>query len=185
MKRLGLAVIVLGVASLVLTGGAVSKSSNAAFDLHVGDGFAPPLVGANVAQASNGDTFAIIVTGAFDAGAKTASGTGTWTYSNGTTVRSGTFTITEMVAFQFYGCGVFPTEDPAPANFCGGRVILGAQFTETTTGFQFDGLIEVNCQVHGIDFSPPPGTGEGVKVNVRGINFNKHAGGANLYVMQP
>jgi hypothetical protein len=32
---------------------------------------------------------------------------------------------------------------------------------------------------------PPPGTSEGVKVNARGINFNKHATGDNLFVMLP
>jgi len=101
---------------------------------------------------NDGDTFAISVTGAFDAGAKTASGTGTWTHTSGSAVFSGTFTLTRTVAFQFYGCGVFPDGSAAPSTFCGGRVLLKAHFTEATSGFQFNGLIEVNCQVHGADF---------------------------------
>jgi hypothetical protein len=31
----------------------------------------------------------------------------------------------------------------------------------------------------------PPGTSEGVKVNARGVNFNRHITGGNLLVMLP
>jgi hypothetical protein len=91
-------------------------------------------------------------------------------------------TLTRTVALQFYGCGVAPDGGSLPPNFCGGRVILGAHFVESTTGFEFDGQIKVNCQVHDPGKEPPPGTSEGVKVNTRGINFNKHVSGANLFV---
>ena len=93
------------------------------------------------------------------------------------------FTLTRLVAFQFYGCG--GVEDtPLPPDFCGGRVLLAVHAT-TSTGEQADGLLEVNCQIHDPGGQAPPGTSEGVKVNARGINFNKHVTGDNLFVMLP
>jgi hypothetical protein len=52
-----------------------------------------------------------------------------------------------------------------------------------TSGQQFDGLLEADCQIHDPGGQTPPGTSEGVKVNARGINFNKHITGDNLLVM--
>ena len=42
---------------------------------------------------------------------------------------------------------------------------------------------EVNCQIHDPGGQAPPGTSEGVKINARGVNFNKHVTGDNLFVM--
>jgi hypothetical protein len=93
-------------------------------------------------------------------------------------LESGTFTLTRLVAFQFYGGG--DVEDtPLPPDFCGGRVDhCGARddvddCSRSTARFTTPGG------------QPPPGTSEGVKVNARGINFNKHATGDNLFVMLP
>jgi hypothetical protein len=179
-----LAACVLSCASLLLVpGGAGARTSNESFDLHVGDGFVPPLTAPSLARAGNGDTIEVVLTGAFNKRAKTASGGGTWTHRRGSTVLgSGTVTLTRTVALQFYGCGVAPDGSPLPPDFCGGRVILRAHFVESTTGFEFDGKFEVNCQVHDPGREPPPGTSEGVKVNTRGINFNKHVSGNNLFV---
>ena len=168
---------------LLVSGGAGARTSNESFDLHVGDGFVPPLAAPSFARAGNGDTIEVVLTGAFNKRAKTASGSGTWTHRRGSTVLgSGTVTLTRTVALQFYGCGVAPDGSSLPPDFCGGRVILRAHFVESTTGFEFDGQIKVNCQVHDPGKEPPPGTSEGVKVNTRGINFNKHVSGNNLFV---
>lgn len=168
---------------LLVPGGAGARTSNESFDLHVGDAFVPPLVAPSLARAGNGDTIEVVLTGAFNKRGKTASGGGTWTHRRGSTVLgSGDVTLTRTVALQFYGCGVAPDGGPLPPDFCGGRVILGAHFVESTTGAEFDGQIEVNCQVHDPGKEPPPGTSEGVKVNTRGINFNKHVSGNNLFV---
>jgi hypothetical protein len=167
---------------LLVSGGAGARTSKGSFDLHVGDGFVPPLAAPSLARAGNGDTIEVVLTGAFNKRAKTASGGGTWTHRRGSTVLgSGTVTFTRTVALQFYGCGVAPDGSPLPPNFCGGRVILRAHFVPTT-GSEFNGQIEVNCQVHDPGKEPPPGTSEGVKVNTRGINFNKHVSGNNLFV---
>jgi hypothetical protein len=92
-----------------------------------------------------------------------------------------------LVAFQFYGCGEVTTPDgpvSLPPDFCGGRVIL-AVHAVSSTGEEGTGLYEVNCQIHDPGGQAPPGTSEGVKVNARGVNFNKHVTGDNLFVMLP
>jgi hypothetical protein len=51
--------------------------------------------------------------------------------------------------------------------------------------FEQSGLYGVNCQIHDTGGQAPPGTSEGVKVNARGVNFNKHVTGDNLLVKLP
>jgi hypothetical protein len=63
-------------------------------------------------------------------------------------------------------------------------VILEVHAT-SATGEERDALYEVNCQIHDPGGQTPPGTSEGVKINARGINFNKHVTGDNLFVMLP
>jgi hypothetical protein len=174
------AVLALGIAVAAIAAGsagsATSKSSFAVF------------VEPTITAASNGLTIETELEGSFNVGAKTASGDGSFELMAGSTVlESGTFTLTRLVAFQFYGCGEVSTPDgPAelPPDFCGGRVIFGVHAT-SSTGEQDDGLLEVNCQIHNPGGQAPPGTSEGVKVNARGINFNKHVTGDNLFVMLP
>jgi hypothetical protein len=185
MRRLVFACALACASLLLVSGGGGARTSNESFDLHVGDGFGPPLAAPSMARAGNGDTIEVVLTGAFNKRAKTASGGGTWTHRRGSTVLgSGTVTLTRTVALQFYGCGVAPDGSSLPPNFCGGRVILRAHFAgvDSVLGAEFNGQIEVNCQIHDPGKEPPPGTSEGVKVNTRGINFNKHVSGANLFV---
>ena len=104
-----------------------------------------------------------------------------------TEVDHGTFTLTRLVAFQFYGCGEVNEEGetiPLPPDACGGRALFAFHAT-SSTGEQTDGLYEVNCQIHNPGGQAPPGTSEGVKANARGVNFNKHVTGDNLLVMLP
>jgi hypothetical protein len=82
-----------------------------------------------------------------------------------TVVDSGTFTLTRLIAFQFYGYGeVEGTE--LPPDFCGGRVIFRFHAT-SSTGEETVGLYEVNCQIHDPGGKTPRGTSEGVKANAR------------------
>ena len=67
------------------------------------------------------------------------------------------------------------------------RALVSATLTRLASNpsatVERNALFEVNCQVHSTTFSPPPGTGEGIKLVVRGgPNFNKHVSGANLFV---
>jgi len=163
----------------IAAGGAGSATSKSSFAVFV----AP-----TISAASNGLTLETELEGSFNVAAKTASGDGTYSLMAGSTVlETGTFTLTRLVAFQSYGCGEV-TEDgeriPLPPDFCGGRAIFGVHAT-SSTGAQHDGLLEVNCQIHDPGGQAPPGTSEGVKVNARGVNFNKHITGDNLFQMLP
>jgi hypothetical protein len=135
-----------------------------------------------VSASPTGLTLETELEGSFDVADRTASGSGTFQVMDGATViDSGTFTLTRLVAFQFYGCGEVEGT-PLPSNFCGGRAVFGFHAT-STTGEQTDGLAEVNCQIHEPGGRTPPGTSEGVKASVPGINFNMHVTGDNLFVM--
>jgi hypothetical protein len=175
MRRFAL-MLALGLCvATVAAGSAGAKTSKSAFLV-----FVEPTISA----ASNGLTLETELQGTFNVADKTASGNGTYAVMAGATVvESGTFTLTRLVAFQFYGCG--EVEDtPLPPDFCGGRAIFRFHAT-SSTGEQRDGLLEVNCQIHDPGGQTPAGTSEGVKVNARGINFNKHVSGDNLFQMLP
>jgi hypothetical protein len=180
MRRFAVALAFLLAAAAVTAGGGGSRTSKSAFEV-----FVEPTLSA----ASNGLTVETELEGAFNVANKTASGRGSYSLMAGTTVLdTGTFRLTRLVAFQFYGCGEVTTPDGRillPPDFCGGRVILAFHATSSTTGEQTDGLYEVNCQIHDPGGQAPPGTSEGVKANARGVNFNKHVTGDNLFVMSP
>ena len=176
MRRLILALtFVFGVAAIaaVSAGAATSKS---AFEV-----FVEPTISA----ASNGLTLQSSLEGSFNVTDKTATGSGTYAVMAGSTViESGTFTLTRLVAFQFYGCGEVEGTELRP-DFCGGRAIFRFHATSTLNGEETVGNYEVNCQIHDPGGAAPRGTSEGVKANARGINFNKHVTGDNLFVMLP
>jgi hypothetical protein len=175
MRRVALMLALALCVGAITAAGAQAKTSKASFLV-----FVEPTISA----ASNGLTLQTELEGTFDAADKTASGNGTYAVMNGATViESGTFTLTRLVAFQFYGCGEVEGT-LLPPDFCGGRAIFGFHAT-SSTGQQRDGLIEVNCQIHDPGGQAPPGTSEGVKVNARGINFNRHVTGDNLFQMLP
>jgi len=179
MRRIAIVFAFVFSVAAIAAGSAGSATSKSTFEV-----FVEPTTTA----ASNGLTLETELEGSFNVANKTASGSGTYSVMAGTTVvDSGTFTLTRLVAFQFYGCGEVTTPDgpiSLPPDFCGGRVILAFHAT-SSTGQETDGLYEVNCQIHDPGGQAPPGTSEGVKANARGINFNKHVTGDNLFVMQP
>jgi hypothetical protein len=179
MRRFAVALACTVAIAAVIAGSAGSRTSKSAFAV-----FVEPTVSA----ASNGLTIETEVEGTYNVADKTASGDGSFAIMAGTTeIEHGTFTLTRLVAFQFYGCGEVTTADgrvSLPPNFCGGRALLAVHAT-TSTGEEGDGLYEVNCQIHDPGGQAPPATSEGIKVNARGINFNKHITGDNLLMMLP
>jgi hypothetical protein len=179
MRRIAIVFAFVFSVAAIAAGSAGSATSKSTFEV-----FVEPTTTA----ASNGLTLETELEGSFNVANKTASGSGTYSVMAGTTVvDSGTFTLTRLVAFQFYGCGEVTTPDgpiSLPPDFCGGRVILAFHAT-SSTGQEIDGLYEVNCQIHDPGGQAPPGTSEGVKANARGTNFNKHVTGDNLFVIQP
>jgi hypothetical protein len=179
MRRIALALALTASVAAIAVGSAGSATSKSSFLV-----FVQPTVTA----ASNGLTLETELEGRFNVAAKTASGKGDFAlFAGATKIDSGTFTLTRLVAFQFYGCGEVTEEGetiPLPPDFCGGRVILAVHGV-SETGVERDVLFEVNCQIHDPGGQAPPGTSEGVKVNVRGVNFNKHVTGDNLFQMLP
>jgi hypothetical protein len=175
MRRIACALVLALCVTAVATGGAGAKTSKSTFLV-----FVEPTISA----ASNGLTLETELEGTFNVADKSASGNGTYAVMAGDTViESGTFTLTRLVAFQFYGCGEVEGT-LLPPDLCGGRAIFGVHAT-SSTGEQRDGLLEVNCQIHTPGGQAPPSTSEGVKVNARGVNFNRHVTGDNLFQMLP
>jgi hypothetical protein len=176
MRRTAVALaFVISVVAIAVgsAGAATSKSSFAVFS------------DTTTTASSNGFTITTEFEGTFNVADKTASGEGEFAIaSGGTPLEHGTFELTGLVAFQFYGCGYVDDINLGDDSLCGGRVLFTVHAI-TSTGEQGDGLLEVNCQIHGPNNLPPPGTSEGIKVNARGVNFNTHVTGDNVFVMLP
>ena len=179
MRRFAVALAFVVAVAAVTAGSAGSRTSKSAFEV---------LVEPTTSAASNGLTLDTDLKGTFNVADKSASGSGSYSVMAGTTVvDSGSFTLTRLVAFQFYGCGEVDTPDgpvTLPPELCGGRALF-AFHAISSTGEQTDGLYEVNCQLHDPGGQAPPGTSEGIKANARGVNFNKHVTGDNLLTMLP
>ncbi len=169
MRRLILMIVLALAAAVLVAGSAGSATSKSSYLV-----FTEPTTTA----AGGGATIDTELAGSFDAGAKTASGGGEYSSA---AIGNGEFTLTRLITFQSYGCGFFEDIDLGDPTLCGGRVVFAVHFIPDG-GAPFDGTIEVNCQTHGPSNQAPPGTSEGVKVNTRGINFNKHVTGDNVFI---
>jgi hypothetical protein len=183
MIRSSLAMTLAGV--LALAPGAALASSAAQTFLLVAE--AP-----NVGVAPNGETIEITceagehVCGTFSVHPKSIDASGEFAHflSDGTLFASGTWTATELVSYQSYGCGEVSGQ-PIPSDLCGGVVKFAAAFS-TPIG-ELDGIITVFCIVGPkAASSHDEPSGEGVTVVVPGIiNFNQTGGGENVYVQIP
>jgi hypothetical protein len=134
----------------------------------------------NVARAPNGDMVSITGSGTFSVQPKSASGSGTFTHTNsqGKVLASGTWTATELLSYQSYGCGVV-LGMPIPPNFCGGKLQLRVTLTPTG-GTSHEAILWVFCI---IGPNPPNSAEEGVRLLVPGIiNFNEVVTGENVYI---
>jgi hypothetical protein len=180
MRRFALVLALALSTAAVTVGTAGSAASKASFQVFV-DG--------TTSASATGLSLVSELEGSFSVAGKTASGDGTYEVLAGSTeIDHGTFALTRLIAFQFYGCGevtVDGTRIPLPPHFCGGRALFAIHYTSATGGGEGDALYEVNCQIHAPGGQAPPGTSEGVKANAKGVNFNKHVTGDNLLVMLP
>ena len=169
MRRLTLIIALVLLAVGLTAGGASTGNSNATYLV---------FSELSVTAAGGGATIQTELSGSFDAGAKTASGSGEY---ESAAIGDGSFTLTRLITFQFYGCGYFEDVNFGDPTLCGGRVMFAVHF-KPDVGAPFDGTIEINCQIHGASSQPPPGTSEGIKVNMPGVNFNKHVNGDNVFI---
>jgi hypothetical protein len=184
MKNRSALILVVAAGLLALASGPASADPNNAagtWELH--------LEVPNVAMASNGDTLALTGMGVFSTHPKTVTATGTFTHKvAGGGTFTGTWTATDLLSFEFYGCGVVPSIGAVlPPNFCGGALKMRAVFTPAGTSLTIPGIITVFCVI-GPQAPPPhdnptePGE-EGATAVVPGIaNFNKIVSGMNVYI---
>jgi hypothetical protein len=182
MRRFALVLALALSTAAVTVGTAGSAASKASFQIFVDETTSASATGLTLVSELEGS-------GSFSVVDKTASGEGTYEVMAGSTeIDHGTFALTRLIAFQFYGCGevtVDGTRIPLPPDFCGGRALFAIHYTSAAGGGEGDALYEVNCQIHAPGGQAPPGTSEGVKANAKGVNFNKHVTGDNLIMMLP
>ena len=139
----------------------------------------------NIGEAPNGDHAAILVTQPFffSVHPKSVIGGGTFTHTFVGGSFSTTWTATELLSLQPYGCGLAPTGATLPANFCGGRVEM--RISIATPSGPVDATLTVYCLISD-DGQRPTNAEEGIRLVIPGvINFNKSEGGLNRYEKQP
>ena len=130
----------------------------------------------NIGEAPNGDHAAILVTQPFffSVHPKSVTGGGTFTHTFPGGSFSTTWTATELLSFQPYGCGLAPTGATLPANFCGGRVEM--RISIATPFGPVDATLTVYCLISD-DGQRPTNAEEGIRLLIPGvINFNKSEG---------
>lgn len=144
---------------------------------------------ANVGIAASGDTIHVTceanegLCGTFSVHPKSIEASGEFEHflPSGELFATGTWTATELISFQAYGCGEVLGE-PIPSDLCGGAVKFAATFS-TPLG-ELGGIITVFCIVGPkAPSSHNEPSGEGVTVVVPGIiNFNHTVHGDNIFI---
>jgi hypothetical protein len=140
----------------------------------------------NFGRAPNGDRVVVTGDGSFSLHPKSVQASGEFTHLDpaGNPRGGGSWTATELLSFNFYGCRFIPAEgvDLGDDNLCGGAVKLRVVL-DTPIG-AFPGVMTVFCIV-----GPKAPTShndpseEGVALNIPGvINFNHSDGGENIWV---
>jgi hypothetical protein len=175
MRRLMLLLLGLAATLVLVPSVAVADSATHTYMLE--------MEGPNFGIAPNGDMATITGHADFSVNPKSAEGSGTFTHtSNGTVVGGGTWTATDLLDYQSYGCGIV-FDIPLPPDFCGGKVKLRVMLT-TPLG-QLPATMTVICI---IGPNPPNSAfgdnrSEGAMLDVPGvINFNHTAGGDNVII---
>jgi hypothetical protein len=177
MRRLLLLVLGLAAALVFLPAAAVADNATHTYMLE--------MEGPNFGSAANGDMVTITGHVDFSVMPKSAEGDGSFTHtaSDGTVLGSGTWTATELLDYQSYGCGIV-LGMPIPSFLCGGKVKV--RVTLTTPGGTLSGTMTVICI---IGPNPPDSAfneadrSEGAMLDIPGvINFNHTAGGDNVII---
>jgi hypothetical protein len=142
---------------------------------------------ADVGAAPNGDHVVVEGTGTFSVHPKSVSASGTFTHfdPDGNVVGAGTWTATELISLNFYGCRFVPAMDLdlGDDSLCGGALKL--RVTLDTPIGQFPAILTIFCVIgpqapasHNVIEG-----GEGATLNVPGvINFNHTVTGDNVFV---
>ena len=179
MKRASVLVAILTLAiSMLLPATALADSATHTYQFHMEN--------PNVSEASNGDRVAVTGMGTFSVHPDSVRGSGTFTHTSASgSVIAGTWTATELLEYQSYGCGVVLGNPISPAA-CGGALKMRIVGTPNGTNLQIEAILTIFCI---IGPNPPNShddpSGEGITLVVPGIaNFNKIVEGMNVYVQQ-
>ena len=167
--KIGLSVLIVVLALVLLVSGASSISADSGSATYI------YLIETDTAMASNGDTITLTGFGTLSIHPKSVTGGGTFTHMDaaGNVLGSGTWTATQLLSFNGYGCG----GDGLPDDFCGGRANISVHLSSG-----FDAVLQIDCVIG----SPPAGAIEGVRLAVQsGPNFNREVSGDNLFILQP
>jgi hypothetical protein len=172
-----LVVVAFGILALLPTT-AAGSSATESFDL--------VMDGAQVGVAANGDVVEVFGGGSFQVNPKSVAASGTFVHkdSSGGVLGGGTWTATELLSFQPYGCRFIPALDVdlGSDDLCGGALKMRVELAAGSA--TFDGILTVFCIVGPkapSSHNTPPG--EGVTLDIPGvINFNHTVGGGNIYV---
>ena len=128
-----------------------------------------------ISEAHNGFTVELTGEGVLGVHPKSVSGGGDFTIkdADGNVVEQGTWDATKLESFVSYG--PLP-EDPT---LFGGKAVMDVEaFVDgVPVG---TGILLVTCLVG----NPPPGADEGIRLNARGLNFNREVQGETLYILQ-
>ncbi len=177
MKR---AFAFLMVVSAVLAGSipaAQAGNTSGTFVLVSGDDFG---------SAPNGDHVRVVGGGTFSLHPESISASGIFTHfdPDDNILGGGTWTATELLSFNFYGCRFIPALDLdlGDDNLCGGALKL-AVVLDTPIG-EFPAILTIFCVIGpGAPSSHNTPDGEGVTLNIPGvINFNHAVHGDNVYI---
>jgi hypothetical protein len=135
----------------------------------------------NLGVAPNGDQISITGHADFSVNPKSVEGDGGFvhTSASGAVVAQGTWTATELLDYQSYGCGIV-FDMTLPPDFCGGkvkmRVLLNGELPAVMTVICIIGP-KAPASAFGDNRS------EGAMLDVPGvINFNHTAGGDNVII---
>jgi hypothetical protein len=167
--------------SVVSAIGAAADSGSATYQYLVGTGFIAgtnppiPLVGPDVAMASDGSTVTLTGRGTLSIHPKSVSGTGSFSMrdSAGNVTATGTWSALSLDSFVSYGNG---TPQGIPIQNTGGEAVIQVQLSTGPTA-----VLTVTCLVG----TPPAGKKEGVRLAVGGgPNFNKQVSGETLFILQ-
>jgi hypothetical protein len=173
MRRLAAVGLVALAAAFALTGSATATNANGNHDHYAFLAGVEPVEGPDTAVAPNGSTVQLNGSGEFQAGpGKSASGGGSYVIkdASGSTVASGSWTVTGVGGFVSYGEGI---PQGAPGVF-GGQLQL--QVSLAGAG---DGLLTVTCLLG----APPGGADEGITLILGdGWNFTHSTGGETAFV---
>jgi hypothetical protein len=140
----------------------------------------------NFGRAPNGDRVTVTGGGSFSLHPKSVTASGEFTHLDpaGNVRGGGTWTATELLSFNFYGCRFIPalSVDLGDDNLCGGAVKLRVVL-DTPLG-QHPGILTVFCIVGpNAPTSHNDPSEEGVTLDVPGvINFNHADAGDNIWV---